>query len=525
MEKDLDEPKFLHGIETSPFWHQFSDMFFVKGAKKDGALSFEEKHLGGADFRHLLHREKCPRIAKLLESCGVGAQTYRVVDIDTTTDGLTEWLEYRGLLNAGEPNDSSQLLGEALAVRRYVDVQPKESGGERMMASMSAPGGLTQDERHTFAWVDEVQKVCNAIESRDGFHCDQALVLATIYRESRGTQGEEGPIAGADRQRALGLMQVMPVALEEFNKYHPDFPVTLDDLTNDEDQVAGEKQLYVGTWLMFARCLPSVRDHAKWLAGIKRPNGDVIDEEAGVAIASYAYGLNRVEAKLNSSPETSYARFLEELDKHGSKKMLFIIENGLSLVKRFRAILQEATSEAMGESGDPIPSSDSWSGRFILPIGVPSGHFRSPYVDAQGVHHGGHSGLDGSTMPGCPIFCPTDGVVRMSGRYNGIGFSILVEHPSGHCSVFGHLADFTLNKGDTVKAGQCVGHVGKTGNTDVNHLHYEVLKPGVKGFPASALFKLRSDPVAFLENLRVKFIGEEKGESWWRVNSNHPWGG
>jgi len=48
-------------------------------------------------------------------------------------------------------------------------------------------------------------------------------------------------------------------------------------------------------------------------------------------------------------------------------------------------------------------------------------------------------------------------------------------HPQAGSIRFGycHLREILVNEGDTVKAGQIIGHVGNTGNSSAAHLHFQ----------------------------------------------------
>lgn len=69
------------------------------------------------------------------------------------------------------------------------------------------------------------------------------LVLAIVRRESNGTAGAVNPKSGAS-----GLMQVMPVALKDYNQNHSD-KYTMADLRNT-DQRSAKIQIRVGVWIL-----------------------------------------------------------------------------------------------------------------------------------------------------------------------------------------------------------------------------------------------------------------------------------
>jgi len=70
------------------------------------------------------------------------------------------------------------------------------------------------------------------------------------------------------------------------------------------------------------------------------------------------------------------------------------------------------------------------------------------------------------------------GVVEMAGYYGDYGKAVLIKHPSGYMTLYGHLSEISVKAGQEVKAGQVIGKVGSTGRSTGPHLHYEVLYQG-----------------------------------------------
>jgi hypothetical protein len=63
-----------------------------------------------------------------------------------------------------------------------------------------------------------------------------------------------------------------------------------------------------------------------------------------------------------------------------------------------------------------------------------------------------------------------------SGTRGGLGFGVIIDHGGSWFTEYGHLADWPqVRTGDTVRQAQPLGHVGRTGATRVEHLHYEQL--------------------------------------------------
>ena len=55
---------------------------------------------------------------------------------------------------------------------------------------------------------------------------------------------------------------------------------------------------------------------------------------------------------------------------------------------------------------------------------------------------------------------------------------MLLEHPEGYQSMYGHLSRVTVAVGDTVSAGQVIGLSGNSGRSSAPHLHLEIRREG-----------------------------------------------
>ena len=85
-----------------------------------------------------------------------------------------------------------------------------------------------------------------------------------------------------------------------------------------------------------------------------------------------------------------------------------------------------------------------------------------------------HFGLDFAAKTGTPIYAPADGVVEYAKRKGGYGKFLLLYHPFGFKTGYGHLSRYAVKEGDYVSKGDLIGYVGNTGRSTGPHLHYEV---------------------------------------------------
>ena len=85
-----------------------------------------------------------------------------------------------------------------------------------------------------------------------------------------------------------------------------------------------------------------------------------------------------------------------------------------------------------------------------------------------------HLGLDVKVRIGDTIRAAFDGKVRIS-RYErrGYGHYLVIRHPNGLETVYGHLSKKLVNENDIVHAGDPIALGGNTGRSTGSHLHFE----------------------------------------------------
>ena len=85
-----------------------------------------------------------------------------------------------------------------------------------------------------------------------------------------------------------------------------------------------------------------------------------------------------------------------------------------------------------------------------------------------------HEGLDIKVYIGDTIRAAFDGKVRIC-KYNGggYGYYIVIRHPNGLETLYGHLSKQIVKKDQIVRAGEPIGLGGNTGKSSGSHLHFE----------------------------------------------------
>jgi murein DD-endopeptidase MepM/ murein hydrolase activator NlpD len=95
-----------------------------------------------------------------------------------------------------------------------------------------------------------------------------------------------------------------------------------------------------------------------------------------------------------------------------------------------------------------------------------------------------HGGVDLRASIGTKVMAINNGIVVLVGRSFSLeGNFIIIDHGSGIFSVYLHLSEIRVIKGDQIKAGQIIGLSGDTGSAVGPHLHFAVKIRGVNVSP------------------------------------------
>ncbi len=94
-----------------------------------------------------------------------------------------------------------------------------------------------------------------------------------------------------------------------------------------------------------------------------------------------------------------------------------------------------------------------------------------------------HGGLDLAAGMGTPVMAAQDGKVIFEGPRGNYGTTVILDHGNGLTSWYGHLSQSLVKQGKSVKRGDVIGKVGKTGLATGPHLHFEIRKNNVSQNP------------------------------------------
>lgn len=170
--------------------------------------------------------------------------------------------------------------------------------------------------------------------------------------------------------------------------------------------------------------------------------------------------------------------------------------------ENFRKILETAASSGIALPPMSLPlESVSYA-----QTGASVGMKMNPFYKVETMHQG----LDLIAPQGDPVIAVADGTVTgVIKSRKGLGNVVEITHAGGYVTRYGHLADISVSKGQTVKKGRRIAYVGISGNSFAPHLHYEVLKDGVYLDPVDFFYA----SVTPDEYANIKFMASRTGQS------------
>ena len=120
-----------------------------------------------------------------------------------------------------------------------------------------------------------------------------------------------------------------------------------------------------------------------------------------------------------------------------------------------------------------------------------------------------HKGVDYSAPSGTAVRAIGDGVVEFAGWQNGYGNVIEIRHSNDRSTVYAHLSQIGVTKGERVEQGAHIGAVGATGWATGPHLHFEVKVAGIQQDPE--LLAKSSDSAAMTAAGKAQFAQLSRG--------------
>jgi len=148
---------------------------------------------------------------------------------------------------------------------------------------------------------------------------------------------------------------------------------------------------------------------------------------------------------------------------------------------------QAAAGQSPGGGGMGGAPARAGTGSFIWPSDfttrVSSGF--GPRQSPGGIGSTNHGGIDIAApgINGTNILAAASGVVSFSGWMGGFGNTVMINHGNGYVTLYAHNSANLVQRGANVVQGQVIARVGSTGNSTGPHIHFEIIRNGVRVNP------------------------------------------
>jgi murein DD-endopeptidase MepM/ murein hydrolase activator NlpD len=121
-----------------------------------------------------------------------------------------------------------------------------------------------------------------------------------------------------------------------------------------------------------------------------------------------------------------------------------------------------------------------------------------------------HRGVDYAAATGTPIKAAGDGKVSFKGRKGGYGRAVIIQHGTQYSTLYAHMSSYArgIRNGKSVKQGQTIGYVGKSGLATGPHLHYEFRLNGAHRNPLTVKLP-NAEPLdkKYIDNFKIRTNG------------------
>ena len=123
------------------------------------------------------------------------------------------------------------------------------------------------------------------------------------------------------------------------------------------------------------------------------------------------------------------------------------------------------------QPADQLPPGSDTSNGYIWPVD-------GGYISAGLYGYWGHTGTDIAADSGTAIRAARAGTVTMATNQATWpwGKRLIIDHGDGMTTMYAHCSAVVVQSGQYVEQGQLVAHVGTTGQSTGNHLHFQMEK-------------------------------------------------
>jgi len=182
--------------------------------------------------------------------------------------------------------------------------------------------------------------------------------------------------------------------------------------------------------------------------------------------------LNKKEFNFNSAPAMGGPEVIKIPELEGRiASVLNELENKESQLAVIETLIEQRIITNL-QKPKGKPTQKGWISSYF-------GQRKDPFSGRKAMHRG----IDVAGKEGEKIVATANGVVTWAEERSGYGKLIEVDHGNGLITRYGHCESIGVTVGQQVMQGESLGTIGSTGRSTGPHIHYEVIKNGVKVNP------------------------------------------
>jgi murein DD-endopeptidase MepM/ murein hydrolase activator NlpD len=117
-----------------------------------------------------------------------------------------------------------------------------------------------------------------------------------------------------------------------------------------------------------------------------------------------------------------------------------------------------------------------------------------------------HQGVDYTVPEGSRVFATADGTVRDIVCSSTSGTTLILSHGNGYETMYAHLQNVNVGRGEQIRRGDIVATTGNTGLSLTPHLHYEISHNGMRVDPVHYFF-MELSPMQYERIIRIAQSG------------------
>ena len=201
----------------------------------------------------------------------------------------------------------------------------------------------------------------------------------------------------------------------------------------------------------------------------------------GAARATFTYKLfpKKFRSRDFELSDALMEKLVNQIDPNGSGDLLtrFLKING-----EMRRANNQTLSDLRKETADHFLFTEPFY-QVVPAVEAQFADVRTYLYHGKKVDQQVHLGFDLADKSHMVIPAANDGRVVFAEMLGIYGNCVVIDHGGGLQSIYGHMSEFAVKKGDMVKRGQQIGRSGQTGMAGGDHLHYSMQVDGVQVNP------------------------------------------